>query len=199
MILNWSQDDPKRCQWYCQWLESVIFNTCVVFKIWFDCLTYGSPEASYREFHSRKMLWYRVGLLEVFLGSFALRLCWKLPGSSWKLLAASWGFLEVPGVSWKSFSGHLGCSWSAPGGSKRLPKVSQRVEPDLVRSELWRAILYAFLSHGITLGLWESSERAVWWANTVHMHQNKDRDPGSGPREEAILPPVTRSAPIVLN
>ena len=98
-----------------------------------------------------------------FSGSFALRLCWKLPGSSWKLPEASWGFLELPGLSWsflevpegpwKSFSGHLGCSWSAPGRSKRLPKVSQRVEPDLVRSELWRAILYAFLSLSINLRL----------------------------------------------
>ncbi len=52
-------------------------------------ITYGSPEASYREFHSRQMFVYRFRLS---VGS------WTSPGASW----------DSPGASWRSPGGPLG-------------------------------------------------------------------------------------------
>ena len=60
-------------------------------------ITYGSPEASYREFHSRQMFVYYRFRLSV--GS------WTSPGASWGSPAAS---------------------WSSPGGPLRAQKFSQR-------------------------------------------------------------------------
>ena len=72
-------------------------------------LTYGSPEASYREFHSRQMFVYR----------------FRLSNGSWTSPAASWSSRGPP--------------WSSPGGPLRAQKFSQsspKLGPSDIESEI---------------------------------------------------------------
>ena len=72
-------------------------------------MTYGSPEASYREFRSRQMFVYRCRLSDDSRGPSVGRL-----GIFWGVPGASWGLLGPPGASWGLW-GPLGACWGFRG------------------------------------------------------------------------------------
>ena len=90
-------------------------------------ITYGSPEASYREFNSRSLVYIGRALCV-----FSVCSLFVFSEGSWGSSEGSWGSSEG---SWRSSDGSwgssgvfwvfLGVSWGSPGGLLGAQKLSQ--------------------------------------------------------------------------